>query len=161
MFALKLENAKKSKLGIELERSQAALITHAQNKSLLSLSATSKVSLLSQEDHKKIVECGDCVGPHAHNLVVAKPFKQGVVHHQETVDNVQRRLKNTELVICNLTNAQMKLFIDITESDLRENGYHCEFRVETIRCKNVKLHYGIGKEECTFHVTENVVEFQW
>ena len=54
-----------------------------------------------------------------------------------------------------------KMFISMTEADLKNNGYCCSFREEKIRCKNIKLHYGIGKEECRFNVTEHVVEFDW
>lgn len=161
VFAQKLEHARKSKLGSDFEKWQQQIITCAQSKSLENLTSTSKVSLLSLEDHKKIMECGDCVGPHAHNLVVSKPAKQGVIHHQETFDYVQRRFKETDLVICILTNAEMKMFISMTETDLKNNGYCCSFREEKIRCKNIKLHYGIGKEECRFNVTEHVVEFDW
>jgi len=161
VFAHKLEDARKSKLGSDFEKWQQQIITCAQSKSLQNLTSTSKVSLLSLEDHKKIMECGDCVGPHAHNLVVSKPAKQGVIHHQETFDYVQRRFKETDLVICILTNAEMKMFISMTEADLKNSGYCCSFREEKIRCKNIKLHYGIGKEECRFNVTEHVVEFEW
>ena len=161
VFAHKLEEARKSKLGSDFEKWQQQIITCAQSKSLQNLVSTSKVSLLSLEDHKKIMECGDCVGPHAHNLVVSKPAKQGLIHHQETYDYVQRRFKETDLVVCLLTNAEMKMFMSITEADLKNNGYCCTFREEKIRCKNVKLHYGIGKEECRFNVTEHVVEFEW
>jgi len=161
VFSHKLENARKSKLGNDFVKWQQDIITHAQEKSLKNLTSTSKVSLLSLEDHKKIMECGDCVGPHAHNLVVSKPAKQGLIHHQETFDYVQRRFKETDLVVCILNNAEMKLFVSITEADLKNSGYRCTFREEKIRCKNIKLHYGIGKEECSFNVTEHVVEFQW
>lgn len=161
VFAHKLEEAKKSKLGSDFEKWQQQIITCAQNKSLQNLTSTSKVSLLSQEDHEKVMECGDCIGPHAHNLVVSKPATQGVVHHQETFDYVQRRFRETDLVVCILSNADMKMFISITEADLKNNGYCVSFREEKIRCKNVKLHYGIGKEECRFNVTEHVVEFEW
>ena len=122
---------------------------------------TSKVSLLSLEDNKKIKKCGECVGPHAHNLVVSKSAKQGLVHHQETFEYVQRRFKETDLVVCFLNNTEMKLFVGITEADLKNNGYCCTFREEKIRCKNFKVHYGIGKEECRFNVTEHIVEFEW
>lgn len=161
VFAHKLEDARKSKLGRDFEKWQQQIITCAQSKSLQNLTSSSKVSLLSLEDHKKIMECGDCVGPHAHNLVVSKPAKQGMIHHQETFDYVQRRFKETDLVICILTNAEMKMFISMTEADLKNSGYCCSFREEKIRCKNIKLHYGIGKEECRFNVTEHVVEFEW
>ena len=161
VFSHKLENARKMRLGRDFPKWQQDIISHAQEKSLQNLTSTSKVSLLSMEDHQKIMECGDCVGPHAHNLVVSKPAKQGLVHHQETFDYVQRRFKETDLVICSLNNVEMKLFISITEADLKNKGYSCTFREEKIRCKNVKLHYGIGKEECRFNVTEHVVEFMW
>jgi len=161
VFAHKLEDARKSKLGSDFEKWQQQIITCAQTKSLQNLQSTSKVSLLSVEDHQKIMECRDCVGPHAHNLVVSKPAKQGVIHHQETFDYVQRRFKETDLVVCILTNAEMKMFINMTEADLKNSGYCCSFREEKIRCKNIKLHYGIGKEECRFNVTEHVVEFEW
>lgn len=161
VFSHKLENARRLKLGRDFSKWQQTIITHAQEKSLQNLTSTSKVSLLSLEDHRKIMECGDCVGPHAHNLVVSKSAKQGLVHHQETFDYVQRRFKETYLVVCILNNTEMKLFISITEADLKNSGYRCTFREEKIRCKNIKLHYGIGKEECRFNVTEHVVEFEW
>lgn len=161
VFSRKLDDARKLSLGSEFEKWKQTIITRAQEKSLQSLTSTSKVSLLSLEDHKKILECGDCVGPHAHNLVVTKPAKQGLVHHQETFEYVQRRFKDTNLVICSLDNTQMKLFISITEADLKNCEYRCTFHDERIRCKNLKLHYGIGKQECNFCVTEYVVEFEW
>lgn len=161
VFSHKLENARKLKLGTDFEKWQQAIITQAQEKSLRNLTSTSKVSLLSMEDHEKIIDCGDCVGPHPHNLVVSRPVEQGLVHHQETFDYLQRRFKETDLVVCVLNNAEMKLFVSMTEADLKNNGYRCTFLAEKIRCKNIKLHYGIGKEECRFHLTEHVVEFEW
>lgn len=161
VFSRKLEDARKLSLGSEFEKWQQAIITHAQEKSLQSLVSTSKVSLLSLEDHKKILECDDCVGQHDHNLVVTKPGKQGLVHHQETFEYVQRRFKDTSLVICSLDNTQMKLFVSITEADLKNSQYQCTFHDERIRCKNVRLIYGLGKQECKFCVTEYVVEFEW
>ena len=161
VFSNKLENARKMKLGNDLSKWQQDIIAQAQKKSLQNLASTSKVSLLSLEDHKKIKECGECVGPHAHNLVVSKSAKQGLVHHQETFEYVQRRFKETDLVVCFLNNTEMKLFVGITEADLKNNGYCCTFREEKIRCKNFKVHYGIGKEECRFNVTEHIVEFEW
>ena len=102
VFAHKLEEARKYKLGSDFEKWQQQIITCAQNKSLQNLTSTSKVSLLSQEDHKKIMGCGDCVGPHAHNLIVCKPAKRGSVQIHDTFENVQRRVKETEPVVCPL-----------------------------------------------------------
>lgn len=161
VFSHKLEIARKLSLGSDFEKWQQAIITHAQEKSLQNLMSSSKVSLLSLEDHKKIMESSACVGPHAHSLVVTKPGKQGLVHHQETFEYLQRRFKDKNLVICTLDNSQMKLFINITEADLKNSEYRCSFRDERIRCKNVKVHYGIGKEECNFCVTEYIVDFEW
>lgn len=161
VFSRKLEDARKLSLGSEFEKWQQAIITHAQEKSLQSLVSTSKVSLLSLEDHKKILECDDCVGQHDHNLVVTKPGKQGLVHHQETFEYVQRRFKDTSLVICSLDNTQMKLFVSITEADLKNSQYQCTIHDERIRCKNVRPIYGLGKQECKFCVTEYVVKFEW
>ena len=149
------------KLGNDFSKWQQDIIAQAQKNSLQNLASTSKVSLLSLEDHKKIKEYGECVGPHAHNLVVSKSAKQGLVHHQETFEYVQRRFKETDLVVCFLNNTEMKLFVGITEADLKKSGYCCTFREEKIRCKNFKVHYGIGKEECRFNVTEHIVEFEW
>ena len=161
VFSRKLEDARKLSLGSEFEKWQQTIITHAQEKSLQSLVSTSKVSLLSLEDHKKILECDDCVGQHDHNLVVSKPGKEGLVHHQETFEYVQRRFKDTSLVICSLDNTQMRLFVSITEADLKNSQYQCTFHNERIRCKNVRPIYGLGKQECKFCVTEYVVEFEW
>ena len=161
VFSRKLEDARKLSLGSEFEKWQQTIITHAQEKSLQSLVSTSKVSLLSLEDHKKILECDDCVGQHDHNLVVSKPGKEGLVHHQETFEYVQRRFKDTSLVICSLDNTQMRLFVSITEADLKNSQYQCTFHDERIRCKNVRPIYGLGKQECKFCVTEYVVEFEW
>lgn len=66
-----------------------------------------------------------------------------------------------DLVICILMNVEMKMFISMMEIDLKNSGYCCSFCEEKICCKNIKLYYGIGKEECCFNVIEYVVEFDW
>ena len=161
VFTHKLEEARKYKLGSDFEKWQQQIITCAQNKSLQNLTSTSKVSLLSQEDHKKIMECGDCVGPQAHNLIVCKPAKRGSVQIHDTFENVQRRVKETEPVVCPLKDAEMKAFVDMTLADLISKGYAVSLREITIQCKNTKVYYGIGKEECQLNITEHVIEFEW
>ena len=161
VFAHKLEEARKYKLGSDFKKWQQQIITCAQNKSLQNLTSTSKVSLLSQEDHKKIMECEDCFGPHAHNLIVCKPAKRGSAQIHDTFENVQRRVKETEPVVCPLKDAEMKAFVDMTLADLISKGYAVSLRETTIQCKNTKVYYGIGKEECQLNITEHMIEFEW
>ena len=103
------------------------------------------------------MECEDCVGPHAHNLLVSKPTK----HYQDTFDNVQRRFKETEPVVCPLTNAEMKMFVSMTVADLKSSGYSVSCHEENIQCQNTTVHYGIGREKCQLNVTEHVIDFEW
>ncbi|XP_022801125.1 BTB/POZ domain-containing protein KCTD5-like isoform X1 [Stylophora pistillata] len=162
VFAHKLEEAKKSKLGCDFEKWQQQILICAQNKSLENLTSSSKVSLLSQEDHKKIMECGDCVGPHAHSLIVSNPAKRaGSAQIRDTLENVQRRVKETEPVVCPLKDAEMKTFVAMTMFDLMNKGYAVSLCEETIQCKNTNVYYGIGREECHLNITEHVIEFEW
>lgn len=160
---MKLEEAKKAKFGNCFDKWKEKIITLAQTKSIRDLSSKGRLSLLTSEDHRRVMEENECIGEHAHHLAVTSiaQYAQGPSCHYESFDSMQRRLKEPDIVLSDVKDDDMKLFVKIMNRELTNNGYCCHFWHEVIRCKNIKMHYGIGREECRFSVTENVVEFEW
>ena len=162
VFATKLEEARKSKLGNNFDKWKNVIIAQAQEKSLKHFSSTSKVTILSSEDHKKILHYPECLGNHDHSLVVCKPGKQGHnTHHQESFDYIKSRLQTPDIVLSDISNSETKSFLQTIERELTRDGYTSRSWDEVIRCKNNRLIYGIGREECRLSLVEHIIEFEW
>lgn len=162
VFATKLEEARKLKLGNNFNKWKHAIIAKAQEKSLKSFSSTGRVTILSAEDHKKVLNYPECLGNHDHSLLVCKPCKQGhSTHHQESFDYIKSRLQSPEVVLSDIPSSDVKPFLQTVERELTRDGYSCRFWDEVIRCKNHRLIYGIGREECRLSLIEHVIEFEW
>ena len=163
VFSLKLQEAKKLKLGSFVNEWKNTLISCAQAKSLQELSSAGRVNFLTEQEHAKIIDSQECLAAHGHHLVITSPCRDtdGFNVHQESCTYVFNRLKDPDIIITDIPTANMDLFLEIMKRELKNEGYVCDMWVENIKCKNYKLNYGIGRDECKFSIKEYYVEFEW
>ncbi|EDO35231.1 predicted protein [Nematostella vectensis] len=160
VFALKLNNAKKFKLGDSFDAWKNNIIRTAQERSMESLSSTGRVNFVCAEDRKMFKAADDCIGQLEHSLVVTSPGKDRQTCCHESYEQVLDRIAKPDLEL-ELSPGDTELFARLTERELRTEGYTCRVWREEIRCNNVRKLFGIGLEECELKLVEYYVEFEW
>ncbi|XP_048588442.1 uncharacterized protein LOC116605526 isoform X2 [Nematostella vectensis] len=160
VFALKLNNAKKFKLGDSFDAWKNNIIRTAQERSMESLSSTGRVNFVCAEDRKMFKAADDCIGQLEHSLVVTSPGKDRQTCCHESYEQVLGRIAKPDLEL-ELSPGDTELFARLTERELRTEGYTCRVWREEIRCNNVRKLFGIGLEECELKLVEYYVEFEW
>lgn len=151
VFRFRLQEIRKEKLE-NFETLKQTLIKKAQKKSEEGLTFQSTVNFITSSDKKKLEDPCECV-LNEHLLGIS-----GVNSRQEMFKQTRQRLEEPDIVIADGPDFNVKLFTDIVEKELLEEGYHFKIWVEKIKCL-YKSNY--TRRECRFEIDEYIAEFKW
>lgn len=156
---MKLDEAKKSKLGNSFVKWKEVVVSTAQLKSMKELTTSTRVNLLSKDDSDKLFDCSECIAQMNHSIVVSSSSKNSM-QQQQSYEKLKQRLSSPDVLV-DISKENMELFVRLLKDELEKEGYSCKAWKEEIKCKNVRMFYGIAVEECGFCVSEYYMAFEW
>lgn len=158
IFALKLDEAKKSKLGNSFTKWKNTVVSTAQLKSLTNLSSLSTINMISIEDHLSLLDKCDCLGEMEHSIV--NEIDKNSESKDQGFDSSPKRLISPDILI-DIPQSDMGMFVRILREELTREAYSFRMWTRELRCSNVKKIMNVCVEKCEFRLNEYYVEFEW
>ena len=129
------------------------LITRGQAISLQDLSSSSRVFLLSADDHSALINHAKCPTWTKHFPVVYMPTE----FHPDVSEDIFNRLSTDDCVLTDIKKENMQVFISGLKSLLHKEDFKFSILEGNVQCKNTFNKYN----NCTLNLTYHRIEFYW
>lgn len=158
IFALKLDEAKKSKFGNSFTKWKNTIVSKAQLKSLNNLSSSSKINIISLDDHNSILSRNDCLGEMEHSI--AHEIDKNSESKDQRFECYKKWLHSADILI-DIPQKDMGVFVRTLREQLTQEGYSFKIWTRQLRCCNTNKIMNVCVEECDLKINEYIVEFEW
>ncbi|XP_020908026.1 BTB/POZ domain-containing protein KCTD6 isoform X1 [Exaiptasia diaphana] len=161
IFAIKLDEAKKSRLGNSFTKWKNTIVSKAQEKSLTNLTSSSRINFISKDDHNSLVNLTDCLGEMEHFIVIRSEIEKNLPVQDQSFESLRNRLAIDPDVIVDIAQSDMGMFVGTLQEDLNREGYSFKIWTSQMCCKNVKRIMNVCVEKCELSANEYFVQFEW